>query len=85
MATIQERLAKIIARELGVEEELVIPSASFTEDFNTASADLAELMAVVEEKFSTPRRKVAIPDEAVEEIVTVQDLVDLLREYLGED
>lgn len=85
MATILERLAKIIARELGVEEELVIPAASFTEDFNAASADLAELMAVVEEKFSTPRRKVVIPDEAVEEIVTVQDLIDLLREYVVED
>jgi acyl carrier protein len=85
MATILERLTKIIARELGVEEELVTPSASFTEDFNAASADLAELMAVVEQKFSTPRRKVVIPDEAVEEIVTVQDLIDLLRDYVVED
>jgi acyl carrier protein len=85
MATILERLTKIITRELGVEEELVTPSASFTEDFNAASADLAELMAVIEEKFSTPRRKVEIPDEAVEEIVTVQDLIDLLRDYVVED
>ena len=70
---------------LGVDEELVIPSASFTEDFNAASSDLAELIAAIEEAFSTPRRKVVIPDEAVEEIVTVQDLVDLLRDYVAED
>ena len=85
MATILERLTKIIARELGVDDELVTPSASFTEDFNASTSDLAELIAVVEDKFSTSRRRVEIRDDALEEIYTVQDLIDLLREYFPED
>ena len=85
MATLLERLTKIIARELGVDEELVTPSASFTEDFNASTSDLAELIAVVEDKFSTSRRRVEIRDDALEEIYTVQDLIDLLREYFPED
>jgi len=85
MATILERLTKIIARELGVDEESVTPSASFTEDFNASTSDLAELIAVVEDKFSTSRRRIEIRDEALDEIFTVQDLIDLLREYFPED
>jgi acyl carrier protein len=85
MATILERLKKIIAEQLGVDEDTVIPSASFAEDFNAGFSDLAELMAVIEEAFSTPKQKVAIPDKAIEEIFTVQDIIDLLREYVPDD
>jgi len=85
MATILERLKKIIANELGVDEDSIEPSSTFTEDLNAASSDLAELIAVVEEAFSTSKQKVVISDEAIEEISTVQDLVDLLREYVPED
>lgn len=85
MATILERLKKIIANDLGVDEDSIEPSSSFTEDLNADSADLAELIAMVEEAFSTSKRKVTISDEAIEEITTVQDLVDILREYIPED
>jgi len=85
MATILERLKKIIAKELGVDEDSIEPSSSFTEDLNADSSDLAELIAVVEEAFSTPKQRVVISDQAIEEIVTIQDLVDLLHEYVPED
>lgn len=85
MTTILERLKKIIANDLGVDEDSIESSSSFTEDLNADSADLAELIAVVEEAFSTSKRRVTISDEAIEEISTVQDLVDILREYIPED
>jgi acyl carrier protein len=85
MATILERLKTIIAEQLGVDEEVVTPDASFTDDLNAGSSDLAELIAMVEETFSTSRRRVIIPDEAIEEVITVQDLADLLRDYIAED
>lgn len=85
MATILKRLKKIIAEELGIDADSIEPSDSFTEDLNADSSDLAELVAVIEGAFSTPKRKVIIPDEAIEEVATVQDLADLLREYLAED
>ena len=85
MATILARLKKIIAEELGVDEDSIEPSSSFTVDLNAGSSDLAGLMAVIEEAFSTPKQKVVISDEAIEELETVQELADLLREYIPED
>jgi acyl carrier protein len=85
MATILERLKKIIAEQLGVDEESVTPEASFAEDLNADASDLAELVAAIEDRFSTPKQRVVIPDEAVEEVITVQDMADLLRDYIPED
>ncbi len=85
MATILERLRKIIAEQLGVDEDIVTPSASFAEDFNASFTDLAELLTVIEERFSSPKQKVVVSDQAIEEVVTVQDVIDLLREYIPED
>jgi acyl carrier protein len=85
MTTILARLKKIIAEELGVDEDSIESSSSFTEDLNAGSSDLAGLMAVIEEAFSTPKQKVVISDDTIEELETVQDLVDLLREYIPED
>jgi|WetSurSiteA1Bulk_404760.scaffolds.fasta_scaffold565063_1 acyl carrier protein len=85
MAAILERLKRIIVEELGVDEELVTSSASFADDFNASFTDLAELLTVVEERFSTPKLKVVVSDQAIDEINTVQDLIDLLREFIPED
>jgi acyl carrier protein len=85
MAAILERLKRIIVEEMGVDEELVTPSASFADDFNASFTDLAELLTVIEERFSTPKLKVVVSDQAIDEINTVQDLIDLLREFIPED
>lgn len=52
MATVYERLKKIIVKQLAVEEEEIIPSASFADDFGANSLDLVELMMAIEEEFS---------------------------------
>lgn len=80
-----ERLKKVIAEQLGVDEEPIVPSASFIEDLNTDSEDVAELMISIEKEFSTPERKLEISDEDIKEIVTVQDLIDCLHDYGIED
>jgi acyl carrier protein len=67
-----------------VEENEVVPSASFVDDLGADSLDLVELIMTVEEKFSSPSRKVEIPDEDAEKLATVQDAVDYLRD-LGVD
>ncbi len=85
MATILDRLKTVIAEELGVDEDAVVPAASFAEDLNADAADLAELLISVEEAFSTPQRKVEISDAAINDIVIVQDVIDLLREYVPEE
>ena len=80
MATIFERIKKIIVDQLGAEEEEVVPTAKFVNDLGADSLDLVELMMSFEEEFSTPSRKIEIPDEDAEKIVTVQDAIDYLKD-----
>ncbi len=80
MATIFERLKKIAVEQLGVEEEEVVPSASFADDLGADSLDLVELIMSLEEEFSNPSRKVEIPDEDAQKIITVQDVIDYLKD-----
>ena len=80
MATILQRLTKIAVEQLGAEESAVVPSASFTEDLGADSLDLVELMMDLEEEFSTPSRKIVIPDEDAEKIVTIQHAIDYLKD-----
>ena len=81
MATILERLRKIIVEQLGVEEGEVIPTASFVDDLGADSLDLVELIMALEEEFSTPDQKVEISDEDAEKIATVQDAIDYMTDH----
>jgi len=81
MATIFEKLKEVIVEQLGVDENDVTPEVSFTEDLNADSLDLIELITAVEEEFSTPTNKLEIPDEDAENIKTVQNAIDYLRDH----
>jgi len=72
----EDRLKKIIADQLSVTEDEVVPEASFIEDLNADSLDLVELIMSLEEEFS-----VKISDEDAEKIRTVQDAMDYLQEH----
>ena len=78
MATVSERLKKIIVDQLGVDESEVVSSASFVEDLNADSLDLVELIMSLEEEF-----KLQISDEDAEKITTVQEADDYIVEHLG--
>lgn len=73
----QDKLKKIIAEQLSVDEEEVVPEASFIEDLNADSLDLVELIMTLEEEFN-----VKISDEDAESIRTVQDAIDYLQEHM---
>ena len=85
MATVFERVRKIIVDQLGVDEEEVIPTASFVDDLNADSLDLVELIMSMEEEFTTGDHTVEISDEDAEKIVTVQDAVDYIKDHGLED
>ncbi len=85
MATIFERIKPLIVEQLGVEESEVVSTASFVEDLGADSLDLVELIMSLEEEFSNPSRKVEIPDEDAEKIITVQDAVDYIKDQGVED
>ncbi|AMX02496.1 acyl carrier protein [Microbulbifer flavimaris] len=78
MSSIEERVKKIVAEQLGVKEEDVKPEASFVEDLGADSLDTVELVMALEEEFETE-----IPDEEAEKITTVQLAIDYIKENLG--
>lgn len=74
MSTIEERVKKIVAEQLGVKEEEVTNSASFVEDLGADSLDTVELVMALEEEFETE-----IPDEKARKrsaATTVQEAID---------
>ena len=85
MATLHERVKKLVVDRLGVDEESVVPEASFTEDLNADSLDLVELIMAFEEEFSQDDQPLEIPDEDAERIATIQQAVDYLREHGVQD
>ena len=85
MATVFERVRKIIVDQLGVEESQVLPNASFVDDLNADSLDLVELIMSMEEEFSKDGNALEISDEDAEKIVTVQDAIDYLKDLGIED
>ena len=81
MATVDERVKGIVTDKLDVGEDAVVPGASFVDDLNADSLDLAELIMAFEEEFSTGDNKIEISDEEAGEIVTLQNAVDYLRKH----
>ena len=80
MATIFERLKGIIMERLGVDEDQIVPAARFIRDLNADSIELIELVMSIEDEFSSSSHKIVIPDEELERLATIQDVVS----YLGD-
>ena len=73
MATIEERVRKVVVEQLGVTEEQVTKEASFVDDLGADSLDTVELVMALEEEFDTE-----IPDETAESIAKVGDAIDYI-------
>lgn len=71
--TILDKVKKIVVDQLEVEEEKVKAEANFANDLGADSLDTVELVMALEEEFG-----IEIPDEAAEEILTVQAAVDYI-------
>lgn len=78
MATIEERVKKIIVDKLGVDESQVTSEASFTTDLGADSLDTVELIMEFEKEFN-----ISIPDEQAETITTVGQAVSYLDKALA--
>ncbi len=81
MPTVFERVRRIIAEQLGVDEQEITPQTSFVDDLNADSLDLVELIMSLEEEFSKEGQTIEISDEDAEKIVTVQDAVNYITEH----
>ena len=73
---VEEKVIKLIAEQLEVETDKVVPSASFTEDLKADSLAIVELVLALEESF-----KLEIPDEETEKIKTVGDAINYIKNH----
>ncbi len=78
MSSIEDRVKKIVAEQLGVTEDEVSNEASFVDDLGADSLDTVELVMALEEEFETE-----IPDDEAEKITTVQLAINYINENLG--
>lgn len=74
MSDIEQRVKKIVAEQLGVNEADVKIDSSFVDDLGADSLDTVELVMALEEEFECE-----IPDEDAEKITTVKQAVDYIN------
>src|SRR5688500_17846546 len=77
-AEIETRVKKVLAEQLAVDEQQVVPDARFAEDLNADSLDLVEAVLALEEEWS-----IEIPEDEMESVKTVGQAVDLVASKLG--
>lgn len=78
MDNIVERVKKIVAEQLGVNEADIKNESSFVDDLGADSLDTVELVMALEEEFGCE-----IPDEEAEKITTVQQAIDYVSGHQG--
>ncbi len=69
-----DKVKGVIIDKLGVEEDKIVPDASFVDDLGADSLDTVELIMQLEEEFG-----IEIPDEDAEKMTTVKSVVDYIE------
>lgn len=78
MENIEQRVKKIVAEQLGVNEAEIKSESSFVDDLGADSLDTVELVMALEEEFDCE-----IPDEEAEKITTVKQAVEYINSHLS--
>lgn len=73
-----EKLQKIIAEVLNMEEEEIRPDMTFVEDLGADSLDVFQIIMGIEEEFD-----IEIPNEKAEKIVSVGDAAAAIKNAIG--
>jgi acyl carrier protein len=76
MATVEERVRKVIEEQLSVNQDQITKEASFIDDLGADSLDTVELVMALEEEFG-----IEIPDEEAEKITKVGEAVDYIEKH----
>ena len=72
-----DKVKEIIVEQLGVAETAITPDASFIDDLGADSLDIVELIMALEEEFD-----LEIPDADAEKVVTVNDVVEYIKDNI---
>ena len=71
-----DKVKKIIAEQLCISTDDIADDANVVEDLGAGSLDIVELLMTFEDEF-----KVSIPDEKLEELKTIPQIVKVIDEY----
>ena len=74
-----EQVKKILCDQLDLEEEQVNADSEVIDDLGADSLDIVDLVMTLEEEFDTE-----IPDEDIENLKTVGDIVKYIEERVAE-
>lgn len=74
-----ESVKEIVVNQLEVKEIQVIPEAKFVDDLGADSLDIVEIVMTIEDKFG-----LEISDDDVENLLTIQQVVDYIQRRLEE-
>ncbi|MBO5884174.1 MAG: acyl carrier protein [Clostridia bacterium] len=69
-----DKVKKLIANQLGIEEDKITEASRLVEDLGADSLDTVEMLMTLEEEFG-----VQIPDEEAMQLSTVKSIVDLIE------
>ncbi len=70
-----EKVKKLIAEQLDVEEDVIKETSSIADDLGADSLDVVDLVMSIEDEFD-----VEIPEDQVENIKTVGDIVKYIED-----
>jgi acyl carrier protein len=76
MENVEQRVKKIVAEQLGVNEADVKNESSFVNDLGADSLDTVELVMAFEEEFG-----IEIPDEDAEKITRVKEAIEYIDSH----
>jgi acyl carrier protein len=80
MATTFERVRDVVVAQLKVQPSEVTPQANLIDDLRADSLDIVDLTIAIEEAFADDA-EFEIRDEDAENIHTIQDILDFLKEH----
>lgn len=72
-----EKVKAILSEQFDVEEDTITPETNISDDLGADSLDVVDLLMSIEDEF-----EIEVPDEEVENIKTVGELVKYIEDHV---
>ena len=71
-----EKVCKMLAEQLDISADTITPQSEVVKDLGADSLDVVELMMALEDEYG-----ITLPEGEVENVKTVQDIVDMMEKF----
>lgn len=73
-----DEVKEILVEQLGINEDDVELTSSLVDDLGADSLDAIDIVMSIEDEYS-----IEVPDEAIEQMKTVEDIVNFIENNIG--